>query len=63
MNVGLGKQFLNGWLMSAPLSHAQFDVLYAVNCNEGTLTQREIQAITGMSLGRVNSAVIAWISR
>ena len=43
--------------MSAPLSHAQFDVLYAVNCNEGTLTQREIQAITGMSLGRVNSAV------
>ena len=43
--------------MSAPLSHAQFDVLYAVSCHEGTLTQREIQTMTGMSLGRVNSAV------
>lgn len=39
------------------LSRSQFDVLHALHKAAGPLTQRQLREHTGMSLGRVNSAV------
>lgn len=43
--------------MADALSQSQFNVLYALLQADGTLTQRQVQESTGMSLGRVNAAV------
>nr|WP_076463990.1 phosphotransferase [Actinomyces mediterranea] len=48
---------VNGCVVADVLTRPQFEVLNALNTADGPLTQRELQATTGMSLGRVNTAV------
>ncbi|MDC4232640.1 NTP transferase domain-containing protein [Actinomyces sp. B33] len=43
--------------MTTPLTQTQFDVLYALLREDAPLTQRDLKARTGISLGRVNTAV------
>ena len=43
--------------MAGTLSQPQFDVLYALLRADAALTQRQIHASTGLSLGSVNAVV------